>query len=89
MKRELIPAIQIGLTLAIFWSLVFFFSTILHILTGYPGAGFLNVFKSIYLGYNISWGGAVVGLIWAFIDGFLVGYIFVRIYEIIGKKINP
>ncbi len=88
MKKEFIPAIQIGLTLGIFWALVFFFSTILHILTGYPGASFLNFFKSIYLGYTVSWIGAFVGLLWGFVDGFLAGYIFIRIYEIIGRKIS-
>lgn len=88
MKKEQKFAIQVALTCGVFWGALFFLMTLSHILTGYPGSTFLKFFDSIYIGYTVSWIGSMIGLVWAFVDGFIGAYIFVRLYELIGKKLN-
>ncbi len=88
MKKELKPAIQAGFALGILWGLCLFLATLSHIVFGYPGQAFLYFFKDIYLGYSVSLVGAFIGLVWAFIDAFIVGYLFIMIYKWVGKKLD-
>jgi len=45
------------------------------------GTGFEKLFSTMYIGYSSTFGGAVIGGIWGFVDAFIGGYIFVWLYN--------
>jgi tetrahydromethanopterin S-methyltransferase subunit C len=60
-----------GLAIGIVWGLAVFVSTIWDVAVGMGKTmALLGVF---YPGYSVSYGGAVIGLIWGFVNGFLFG----------------
>ena len=66
----------------ILWGLCTFVCTLLCIWTGY-GADLLELLKSVYPGYSVSYLGSIIGLIYGFVDGFiglgLLGWIYTRL----------
>lgn len=42
----------------------------------------------VYLGYNISPFGSIIGLVWAFFDGFIGGAIFAWLYNYITTRLS-
>lgn len=50
------------------------------------GAGLIEPIASFYIGYGASIGGAVVGAIWAFVDGFIAGAVVAWLYNLIAGK---
>ncbi|MCP5506421.1 MAG: bacteriophage holin [Chlamydiales bacterium] len=76
---------RLGLAGGILWSLCMFVCTILAMYTGYSYS-FLTLFKEIYPGYSVSWGGAFLGLVYGFFDAFIGLYLFAFIYNRLGKK---
>lgn len=75
----MINPVKLGVAGGILWALSMFICTILGIYFDYS-TDFLNMIAGIYPGYNISWGGAFIGLIYGFIDGFfglfLLGWLY-------------
>lgn len=61
---------KLGLAGGIIWGLCTFVCTVLAIYTDYS-KDFLKILMSIYPGYDISWGGAFLGLIYGFVDAFI------------------
>jgi len=49
------------------------------------GAGLVSALASFYIGYGASIVGALIGGVWAFIDGFVAGAIIAWIYNIVAK----
>jgi hypothetical protein len=43
----------------------------------------------IYRGYNISFTGSFVGLVWGFFDGLIGGWIFACLYNLLSTKLQP
>lgn len=76
----------LALALGILWGVIVFLATIYVLLKG--GGHTLVLLQQFYWGYNISWGGAFLGLIYGFIDGFICGWIFALLYNAFvgGKK---
>jgi len=70
----------LSLSLGLVWAGAVFLTTLLSIFTGY-GEEFLNLIASLYPGYTISWAGSIIGLIYAFVDGFICALIFGLIYN--------
>ena len=50
------------------------------------GAEMMLVFGSIYLGYDASFGGIILGSIWAFADGAILGLIYAIVYNYLEKN---
>ena len=42
----------------------------------------------LYRGYNISFTGSIIGLVWAFFDGAIGGAIFAWLYNLIASRIS-
>ena len=85
----MIKPVQFGTAAGIIWGLCIFICTILAIYTGYSEA-FLNVMKSVYVGYKICWGGAFLGLLYGFIDGFVGFGLIAWIYNLLcGPEKKP
>ncbi len=70
----------LGLSFGIVWAGVVFLTTLLSVPTGY-GRGFLELLTSLYPGYSVTWAGSVIGLVYAFADGFICALIFGAIYN--------
>ena len=77
-----------ALTSGIVWGLGLFFLT--WWVMAFDGAtGEPTLIGQVYRGYNISPMGSIVGLIWAFIDGWVGGAIFAWLYNIIAARTSP
>jgi hypothetical protein len=77
-----------ALTSGIVWGLGLFFLTWWVI--AFDGAtGEPTLIGQVYRGYNISPMGSMVGLIWAFIDGWVGGAIFAWLYNTIAARTSP
>lgn len=76
----------LALSLGIVWAIAVFLATIYVMLKG--GGHTIVLLQQFYWGYNISWGGAFLGLIYGFIDGFIAGWLIALLYNafIRGKK---
>jgi len=73
-----------ALTNAILWALIVFVATIYVLIKG--GGNTLVLLQQFFWGYNISFGGAILGLIYGFVWGFIYGWIFAWLYNLIGKE---
>ncbi len=49
------------------------------------GTGFTGALGSLYIGYNATFLGSVIGLVWAFFDGAIGGLIFAFVYNAFAK----
>jgi hypothetical protein len=76
-----------ALTCALVWGFGLFVLTWWIIATG-GATGETTLIGRIYLGYNISPLGTVLGLVWAFVDGFVGGAVFAWLYNLLVKRIS-
>ena len=77
--------VALGLSLGVVWGGALFITTWLSYLTGY-GKLFLEVLAgSVYPGYSISPAGSFIGLLYGFIDLFIMGTILGWVYNKIVK----
>ena len=70
-----------GLTSGILWSVSVF---VMAIVAGYFEtwvSGVVNLMSSMYIGYDTSLAGALSGLGWCFVDGFIGGFVFAWLYN--------
>jgi len=79
MKFQKFNTIKFGLALGLMSAIAFFILGIVAI-SGY-GAIIVEKISSIYIGYSASVGGAILGALWAFVDGFVGGIIFAWVYN--------
>ena len=70
----------LSLTAGILWGIAILLLTIWFICFGYDG-NTLSLIGKVYLGYSVTWGGAFIGLIWGFVQGFIGGAIFAWLYN--------
>lgn len=74
-----------ALACGLFWGIGLFLITWWIII--FEGAsGTVTLIGRIYLGYNISPLGSIIGLVWAFVDGIIGGAIFAWLYNLLNKK---
>ncbi len=71
---------KLGLAGGILWGAVMLLFTWVAVLTGY-GSAFLGLFSSLYIGYDISWLGGIVGAVYGFVDAFIGLYLLGWIYN--------
>ena len=75
-----------GLAIGITWGLAIMFATWWLLYSGSPGA-MISKLSSFFIGYSYSWGGAVIGFLWAFVYGFIAGIIVAWFYNLFSKMI--
>lgn len=83
-----IDAIRFGIAGGIVSAFICFLLTLLAAVSGY-GLELLNVFRSIFLGYEISVFGSLIGAVYGFMWGFVELFIIAFIYNMLGPEQNP
>ncbi len=53
------------------------------------GNSLVTALSSLYIGYSASIAGAIIGAIWAFIDGFITGVLISWVYNKIAHPTKP
>ena len=71
----------------ILWGAVMFVMTLLSVNNGY-GTQWLTMMADMYPGYDISMQGSFIGLVYGFIDGFVLVGLFCWIHNKIGKYLK-
>jgi hypothetical protein len=82
-----IKPLGLGLTAGIIWA---FGILILGLMATFFnwGNAMVSVFGSLYIGYGASLWGSIIGMIWAFFDGFIGGAVFAFVYIVIVERIK-
>ena len=78
-----IQPVPLGIAIGVLWSVSVFFAGIVAI--GGWGVALVNVLGSLYIGYDASILGAVIGAVWAFVDGLVAGVIVAWIYNMVAQ----
>jgi len=69
----------------ILWGAAMFVMTLIALSTNY-GIEILSLISTVYIGYTVSFMGAIIGAIWGFLDAFIGLYIFAWLYNWLGKR---
>ncbi len=72
-----------ALAMGILWAVIAFLSTILVMLKG--GGEHFILIRMFFFGYSVSFIGAIIGLVWAFIYGLILGALFAWIHNWFAK----
>jgi len=73
-----------ALACGIVWGVAILFVT--YWLLAFDASGTtIEKLGKVYLGYSYSWFGGLIGLIWGFVDGLIVGAIFAWLYNKLAK----
>lgn len=78
-------ATAFGLACGLTWGIFVFMVALVAMFWGL-GSAWINLIGDLYVGTSATWGGAFLGFLWAFIDGFIGGLIFVLLYNYFAKK---
>ncbi|MCX6822496.1 MAG: bacteriophage holin [candidate division SR1 bacterium] len=87
MDNSKVKPLAAALAVGIYFGVGLFLIGLLARLTGYCKI-FVAFMSTFYIGYNYTFGGAFMGLIWGALDGFVGTYIVVRLYNLISKKLK-
>ena len=75
--------LALGIAIAVLWA----FSVLclgIFAMFGW-GTALVETLASFYIGYGASIVGAIIGAIWAFLDGFVAGVVIAWIYNVVAK----
>ncbi|MGD8305469.1 MAG: bacteriophage holin [Ignavibacteria bacterium] len=76
----------LGLSIGLTWGLTIMLATWWLLVDG-SGGMTISKLSNFYIGYSYSWGGAVIGFLWGFVDGFIGGVVIAWLYNFFSKKI--
>ncbi len=82
-----IKPVSAALTVGTLWALTFFVWTLVSMQNGF-GSEALSMFISFYPGSGLSIGGALIGMIWAFVDVSLAVWGVLSLYLWVKSKLN-
>ena len=74
-----IQPLPFGVAIGVVWGVGVLLAGLMA-MTGY-GAIFVNALGSVYLGYGASIVGALIGAVWALIDGLVAGALIAWVYN--------
>lgn len=72
-----------ALASGILWAVILFLATIFIMLRG--GGEHLILLNKFYFGYEVSFVGAIIGMVYAFISGLILGALFAWIHNWFAK----
>ena len=70
-----------SLAAAVFWSLTILMLTLWVVVKGEVSNPFLDSYRTFYTGYDISYKGALIGGVWGFFDGLIMGAFLAWMYN--------
>jgi hypothetical protein len=76
--------LALGIAIGVLWAAYVFVAGIFAMF-GW-GTALVAALASLYIGYGASIIGAIIGAIWAFIDGFVAGVVVAWIYNLVATK---
>jgi len=76
----MLNAKKLGIAGGILWGFSMFFLTLANIFFGY-GTLFLDLMADVYPGFQVSYVGSLIGLVYGFLDGFVGLYILGWLYN--------
>ena len=79
MKEFKLHPIKMGLASGIFFAIAFLLMGLISI-SGY-GAELVNLMGTVYIGFKPTFWGSIIGAIYAFVDGFVIGGLITFIYN--------
>ena len=74
-----IQPLPLGVAVGVLWAL-YVFCVGITAMFGW-GAALVNALASLYIGYGPSIIGAIIGAVWAFVDGLVAGVIIAWVYN--------
>ena len=77
-----------SLTCGVFWGISVFLLTWWVIITG-KTLGEPTLIERVYLGFEFTPGGSLIGLGWGLVDGLVAGVLFAWLYNLIHSSIQP
>jgi hypothetical protein len=75
-----IQPVPLGVAIGVLWAACVFFLGITAMFDW--GGGIVDVLGSLYIGYTASVLGAIIGAIWAFVDGLVGGVLVAWLYNL-------
>jgi hypothetical protein len=75
--------LALGIAFGVIWAIGVFLAGIFAMF--HWGNAFVDVLASFYLGYSASIIGAIIGALWAAVDGFCAGYAIAWVYNSVAK----
>ncbi len=75
-----LQATAFGLAGGVLWGVSVLLMTLVSAFTGYASL-FLHILMEIYPGFEVTLLGAIIGLGYAFVDGFLGGFVLAWLYN--------
>jgi hypothetical protein len=73
--------VAVGFALGITWAIGLLVMGWASELSGGWGKPFIDAMGTVYLGYQPTFWGTVIGAVWGLVDGFISGIIFAAIYN--------
>ncbi len=80
-----LDAKSLALTMGIIWALALLFISIVSLLSQSYLHNITEFLATIYLGYTLSFFGIIIGMIWAFFDAAIGGFVFAWLYNKLAK----
>ena len=80
-----ISVCNLGMAMGLTWGLMMFVVSFLTMLFGI-GSPFVDIFSSVYWGFDSTVIGAVLGFIWGFIYGYITGVLIASFYNYFACK---
>ena len=78
-----IQPVPLGIAVGVLWAAYVFCIGITAMFDW--GAAIVDVLGSLYIGYSASVLGAIIGAIWAFVDGLVAGVIVAWLYNMVAR----
>ena len=75
----------LAISLGFLWSLTILFLSIIAMMSETYLHNVIGFFSSIYLGYSLSFTGILIGIVWAFIDAAIGGWLLAWLYNKLAK----
>ena len=76
-----ISPLAFGLSFGILWAVGLVIISILALYSGFA-MSMVNLFTTLYLGYELTLLGVIIGALWAFVDAFIGGFLVAYLYNL-------
>jgi hypothetical protein len=79
--KQKLAVMPLGLAIGLLWGLSVLVTGLITTLHGGWGVDFVTAMGSMYIGYDNTIAGSVIGGIWGFVDGFIGGALIALFYN--------